>query len=155
MRGTTAEDVRIKHSGDIIRNVVEGVHSVLGTLRSITDQRDDMLALPLPEDARRAYAKAALKLRYDDDENGNSKAPIEPERLLTVRRHDEERDANTLWRTFNVLQENATRGGLRGRDAGNRRIRTREVTGIDQSTKLNRALWILAEEMQRIMRKAA
>lgn len=155
MRGTTGEDIRIKHSGDIIRNVVEGAHSVLRTLGVMNDQRDNMLALPLPEDARRAFAKAALALRYDDDENGNSKAPIQPERLLQPRRHEELRDVSSLWRTFNVVQENAVRGGLQGRRADNARTRTREVKGIDQGVKLNKALWILAEEMQNIMRKAA
>ncbi len=40
------------------------------------------------------------------------------------------------------------RGGLTGRSAQGRRVTTREVTGIDQSIKLNRALWVLAESMR-------
>ena len=59
-----------------------------------------------------------------------------------------------LWHTFNVVQERLVRGGLAGvvRDRkGNMKIRKqRGVKGIDQSTALNRALWTLAEEMQRI-----
>lgn len=39
-------------------------------------------------------------------------------------------------------------GGLPGRSAQGRRIRTREVGGIDWGVGLNRALWVLAEEMK-------
>ena len=56
-----------------------------------------------------------------------------------------------LWSTFNRVQENTIRGGLQawGRDGNNRprRVTSREVTGIDQDVKLNRALWLLGERM--------
>nr|WP_180276677.1 hypothetical protein [Pseudomonas syringae] len=42
------------------------------------------------------------------------------------------------------------RGGLRGRNAKGRPTTTRPVNGIDQSIKLNRALWVLADEMRRL-----
>ena len=59
--------------------------------------------------------------------------------------------SNDLWMTYNVVQENAVRGGLRGftRDGNGRprRVQTREVKGIDQDVKLNRALWTLTQKM--------
>ena len=46
------------------------------------------------------------------------------------------------------------KGGLRARRYDNgirgRRVTTREVTGIDQDVKLNRALWQLAEAMAQL-----
>ena len=48
------------------------------------------------------------------------------------------------------LQENSTVGGLPGRSARGRRIRTREVASIDRGVSLNRALWVLAEEMKKL-----
>ena len=42
------------------------------------------------------------------------------------------------------------RGGQLGRSTRGRRIRTREVAGIDRSVNLNRALWVLAEEMRKL-----
>jgi hypothetical protein len=50
------------------------------------------------------------------------------------------------------VQENVIRGGLSAvaRDENGRRLRrvsTRQVKGIDQDVKLNRALWQLAEKM--------
>ena len=48
------------------------------------------------------------------------------------------------------LQENALRGGLQGRTVQGHRMRTREVASIDRGVGLNRALWVLAEEMRRL-----
>ena len=42
------------------------------------------------------------------------------------------------------------KGGLRGRNRAGRNTTTRPVNGIDQNVKLNRALWVLAEEMRRL-----
>ena len=47
------------------------------------------------------------------------------------------------------MQENSLRGGLPGRTQG-RRNRTREVASIDRGVSLNRALWVLAEEMRKL-----
>jgi len=48
------------------------------------------------------------------------------------------------------LQENITRGGLPARMKNGRRQSTRPVEGLDTNVKLNRALWMLAEEMRRL-----
>jgi len=48
------------------------------------------------------------------------------------------------------VQENSLQGGLPGRSAQGRRIRTREVASIDRGVGLNRALWVLAEEMKKL-----
>ena len=39
------------------------------------------------------------------------------------------------------------KGGLPGRTAQGKRARTRAVNGIDGDVKLNRALWVMAENM--------
>ncbi|KFI32226.1 hypothetical protein CN97_05300 [Haematobacter massiliensis] len=59
-----------------------------------------------------------------------------------------------LWSTLNVIQEHLTKGGLRGRkqnaEGRIRRAQTRAINGIDQNVTLNRALWTLAEGMQKL-----
>jgi hypothetical protein len=56
-----------------------------------------------------------------------------------------------LFTVFNVVQENTVKGGIAGLARNSQgylnRIRTREVKGIDQNIKLNKALWTLAEKM--------
>jgi len=42
------------------------------------------------------------------------------------------------------------RGGQPRRNAQGRRMHTRPVTSIDRGLILNRALWMLAEEMRRL-----
>lgn len=42
------------------------------------------------------------------------------------------------------------RGGLQGRNAKGKATTTRPVAGIDQNIRLNRALWVLADEMRRL-----
>ncbi|MNG31048.1 hypothetical protein D3C84_1167890 [compost metagenome] len=56
--------------------------------------------------------------------------------------------ASDLWTTFNRVQENTIKGGLRGRNKQGRRTTTRAVNGIDQDVKLNRALWVLAQALR-------
>ena len=62
-------------------------------------------------------------------------------------RHDDRRD---LWSVFNRTQENLTKGGLSARAANGRRQTTRPVQGIDQSVRLNRALWLLADGLRQL-----
>ena len=71
-----------------------------------------------------------------------------PDKLLNVnRREDGGRD---LFTTVNRLQENAVRGGIRFMNPQHRRMTTREVKGIDQLVKLNKAIWNLGEQMMQL-----
>jgi hypothetical protein len=83
------------------------------------------------------------------DKDGVVHTPIQPVQMLIPRRTAD--TGHDLWSTFNVVQENAVRGGLSGMrqtdDGRWRRATTREITGIDQDIKLNKALWVLAEKM--------
>ena len=92
-----------------------------------------------------AFARAALALKYDPEDGA---APVTESQLLMPRRFEDRRD--DLWTTFNRVQENLVKGGLQGRNRAGRATTTRPVQGIDQNVKLNRALWLLAEEMRRL-----
>src|SRR3546814_17301841 len=106
-----------------------------------------MKAVRLSEDERRLLGEVSLVARYGEDES-----PLRPEQIIEPRRREDVGDS--LWATFNVIQENVIRGGLQGRkrnaDGRIRRAQTRAITGLDQNVALNRALWTLAEGMQRL-----
>lgn len=53
-----------------------------------------------------------------------------------------------LWKTFNRVQALMLQSGVRAVLRKERRTLTRAVTGIDQDLRLNRALWILVEQMK-------
>jgi hypothetical protein len=146
--GTVANDIRIPHKGDIQSDVIEGAFRVLDDFEAVQASTSAMKALPLKPAEEHAFARAALTLRFRARSVGQLPAPITPEQLMMARRpEDLGRD---LWSTFQRVQENAVRGGLPGRTALGRRICTRAVGSIDASVSLNRALWVLAEEMRKL-----
>lgn len=141
-------EIRIPHKGDVVNDVIEGVFRVVEDFELIDSQKDQMKQVQLAPQERLAFARSALALKYVCDDESKATAPIEAKQLLTVHRHAD--NQNDLWTTFNVVQENMIKGGLRCRTANNRRTSTRSVQGIDQGIKLNRALWTLAEEMRKL-----
>lgn len=142
--GDISNDIRVRHKGNIVDDVIEGAFTVVEGFKRVEDQRDTMKALTLSSGEQNAYAEAALHTKYEPDPITGA-FPITAAQLLRPRRYED--NASDLWTTFNRVQENAIRGGLRGRAATGRRTTSREVTGIDQSVKINRALWTLAERM--------
>ena len=142
--GGTLNDIRVPHKGDVVGQVIEGAFTVLDSFERADEQRESMKALRLNDGEQNAFARAALALKYDDE----TPAPISEAQLLTARRFEDR--SGDLWTTFNRVQENLTKGGLVGRGRSGRATRTRPVNGIDQNVKLNRALWVLADELRRL-----
>ena len=144
--GETTSDIRVRHNGDVVGDVIEGAFKVLDSFEEATAQREAMQVLTLNQGEQAAFARAALALKYDDQDSGA--VPVTESQILAPRRFEDRRD--DMWTTFNRVQENMMKGGLRGRNRSGRTTTTRPVNGIDQSVKLNRALWVLAEEMRRL-----
>lgn len=138
-------DINIQHSGDITSRVIEGSYEVVGNLSRITETIDTLKGARLNDQQQIAFAKAALALKAPTDEHGNIQSPIQPERLLEVKRFADA--APTVWNTFNRVQENLLKGGQRGRSATGRRVRTRSVASVTEDLRLNKSLWVLAEEL--------
>ena len=135
------EAIHIRHTGNIIDRVIEGTTSLLQNAPAVADTVTTWRNIQLTQPEQRILAEEAHSLRFDTMEGTPN-----PEKLLTVRRSAD--NGSDLWSTFNRIQENVVRGGLRTVDPETfRRNRTREVKGIDQNIKLNRALWSLAEKM--------
>lgn len=147
--GDMWDDVRIKHSGDIVDNVIEGTYSVVDQFDEITENVAEMQQLRLTGPEAEAFARSAIPLRFDVEKVED--APVTVEQVLRPRRATD--SENNLWNVFNRTQENLIRGGIRGISERNGRLqrrRTREVKAIDQNVKLNKALWTLAEEMAKL-----
>ena len=66
--------------------------------------------------------------------------------MLQPRRYAD--NGTDLWKTFNRVQENLTKG-IRGRvdRSTGQRTGSRGIKSIDGDVKLNRALWAMAEKM--------
>ncbi|WP_323169272.1 DUF932 domain-containing protein [Pantoea agglomerans] len=142
--GQSFGEVRVPHKGDVVGKVIEGAYEVLGVFDRVEDKRDAMQSLLLPPPAQQAFAKAALNYRFGEDHQ-----PVTESQVLSARRWQDE--PGDLWTVYNRLQENLSKGGLSGRTVQGKRSRTRAVNGIDGYIRLNRALWVMAEELQQAL----
>ncbi|MBA3039336.1 MAG: DUF945 domain-containing protein [Alphaproteobacteria bacterium] len=145
--GERFEEVRVSHKGGIEDRIIEGVHTVAKDFPRLIDAAEGMKETRLSRDEQKVLATASLIARY-----GEEKSPLRADQIVTPRRPEDV--GQSLWTTFNVIQENLIRGGLPARrqtaDGNVRRSRTRPINAIGQNVGLNRALWTLAEEMQRL-----
>ncbi|EKS6643030.1 DUF945 domain-containing protein [Enterobacter hormaechei] len=144
--GQSFGEIRVPHRGDIVGKVIEGAYEVLGILDRVEEKRDAMESLLLPPPAQHALAEAALTYRF-----GEEHQPVTATQILAPRRYEDRQ--NDLWTTYQRLQENLLKGGLPGRTAKGKRSHTRAVNGIDGDVKLNRALWVMAENMMDLLGK--
>jgi len=138
----TIAPINVRHTGDA-GAVIDATYEVIEEMPKALGQVEAWQRLQLSAPQRAAYASAALGLRYEENE-----APIDAARLLQPARSADSGDS--LWQTFNVVQEHLTQGGDRGRSTTGRRLRTRPVTGISENTRLNKALWQLTAKMQEL-----
>lgn len=163
---STVSSLHIHHKGNIVDQVIEGSFQLIGQADKALGKVEEWRGLQLTAGEQSAFAEAAHTLRFGDAE-GKVETPITASQLLQPRRSEDRATGNwnapkpDLWSTMNVVQENVIRGGLSARAprrAGERRARlvtTREVKGIDQDARLNRALWQLAERMAELKKPQA
>jgi hypothetical protein len=150
--GEVGVSINIPHKGDVIGQVLEGAFRVMASLGPVADWRGQMRQIPVSLEARIEFAREALKLRWQEE------APIMVTQLLE--RHRIADETETLWGTYQVVEENLRRGGqfpyvtaekqaMEGQRMQNGRARhlrrTGAVNGIDGALKLERGLSDLAE----------
>ncbi len=145
--GERFEEVRVPHKGNIQHDIIEGVYTVAEDFPRLIEASETMKEIRLSADEQHVLAEASLVARYGEEES-----PIRPDQIIQPRRRED--TGQSLWMSYNVIQENMIRGGLHGQrrnaEGRIRRSQTRAVNGIDQNVTLNRALWTLAEGMQRL-----
>ena len=139
----TFAKIALKHQNFRADQVIEGSFKILSEVPAVKNEIELMQSKLLTAGQKTAFAEAALIAKYGEIEA----APVMADKILQTRRLDDAK--GDVWSTFNVIQENLVRGGLKDRrkrnDAGRFFSRTRAVKGIDENVKLNKALWHLAK----------
>lgn len=135
------ESVHVRHSGHIVQDVLQGTQQIVAALPKVFERVARMKAVRLSDKQQSEFATTAAKLRWSNEEHG---LPIVPERLLNARRFSDQQP--DLWSTFNRVQENLLRGGIKGRATTGRRMTTRGIKSVNADIHLNRSLWALAEQ---------
>jgi hypothetical protein len=130
--------VHVSHRGNVVANVVEAAQRITREFSRVGEVVEQMRGTMLTGGQQLDFARAALALRYPD----RTEAPVQPAQLLERRRLADVGD--DVWRTFNAIQEHTLQGGLTGRTAAGRAMRTRGIHAIRESVRLNTGLWSLA-----------
>lgn len=137
--GDIVENVRVRHTGNVVDNVIEGATRILHNTEEVVARIGEYKGINLTYDETTAFATAAMQLRWGDE------TPVSTMGVLAANRFADR--GTDLWTTFNRVQENLLKGGINGRTATGRRTTTRAVGGVNENVKLNKALWTLADTM--------
>jgi hypothetical protein len=128
--------LHVPHRGNIIHNVVDGALEIARGFDNIGHVVERMASCQLDEGQRQGLAAAALKLRYPKPDQH---VPVTADQVLAPRRAADY--GNSLWLTYNAIQENLCAGGLAGRSPSGRASRTRAIRAIREEVRLNVGLW--------------
>lgn len=133
--GEFAPPVTIRHSQNAMELALQAAGDVLIRAIQATNR------IPVFE---QRMLTAAEQLDFASRANQLWTGRVRPEALLEMRRDEDGGD--DLWRVFNRVQENLMVGGLTGTTPTGRRTRTHGIKAMDNSVRVNRELWALAEE---------
>ncbi len=132
---------RIHHTGDIAQRVIEASDAIMEQAPKIMAVTKEWDAIKVNRRQQLALANKALVLRF------NENSPLTADQVLVPKRNEDE--APTLWRTFNIIQEHLSQGGLAGRTANGRNTVVRSIKSVNNTLNFNRGLWALADAMAR------
>lgn len=132
----TVMPIKLRHTLNLAETVVEVSMELIKQHRHVFDHVNTMRKVQLAHKAQLQFARKALELRPQ------RAGMIEPAALLTPRRAQDE--GNDVWRVFNRVQENLTKGGVEGLTTTGRHVRTTQINSVNADVALNAGLWSLA-----------
>ena len=130
----------IKHLGSA-EEVANLVFETAKDVPRVFNAIEEMSAIELTPNEKGVFAKAAHALRWKENEGAA------PDALIVPRRYADNK--NDLWTTTSVVQENIMKGGYLGA-----RKKVRGIKSVVEDMRLNRSLWILAEEFKQLKEAA-
>lgn len=136
---------RVFHRAADVVGVVEAGTKVATALPDVVRRIEDWRQVRLDGDKAIDFAERATALRW------SAEAPIDPLGLLAPRRAEDQGD--DLWRILNRVQEGLLRGAeptpgwQRPQTPSGRPRAIRPVRSVVEQTRINAALWALAEEV--------
>jgi len=148
---STFNKLSVRHGKNIVGDIIEGSCEVIKEVPAICNTVNGMQNTELSPAERAIFAKTAYTYAHGErDENLlTSDESIINQVLRTKRQADRGTD---LWTTFNVIQENIIKGGIRTAKVNEkgrlRRSTKRAVKNIDKNIKLNKAIFEMATQMQ-------
>ena len=141
LNGATVEDtafkIAVRHLGRSTAAVVDGANTVAQHGTAVIDKARAWSNILFDEPERVSFAERAVEAR-------GSALKIDPRELLKPRRAFDA--GSDLWTTFNVIQENLTRGGQPGQRADGHYVSVNRIRTLVADVSMNRKLWTAAED---------
>jgi hypothetical protein len=150
MPTTQLNSARIVHKVGMERDVIEASVNVIQAFPEQIKLISAMKNIKMTREEQVLLAESIVNVSFEEEqiELNKSLGLDVPTKMLTIRRSADRRD--DLWTTFNVIQENVIKGGLKlatENDKGQRKlVRTRAVNSIDRDAKLNKEMMSLAQK---------
>lgn len=148
---STMAKVSIRHNQNAPGQVIEGSYEIVDQVPEIANAVEGMQSIQLENNEREIFAKTAFNYAYGEDEENKILTKQENIIQQVLKPNRREDIGHDLWSTFNVIQENIIKGGIKTLRKGKKGIRrntTRKVKSIDKDIKLNKALWEMATQLQ-------
>ncbi len=112
----------------------------MGTMaNNLTDRIRHWSQLEVSPDQALQFAKQAKQIRWGERD------PVDSAQLLEARRSDDE--GRSLWKVFNRVQENLTRGGYSGITTSGRSFAVKAISNAKRDFNYNRQLFSLANDL--------
>lgn len=147
---------RIKHIGYKDQDVIDATFDVISKTPLIMDRVKQFQDVSLSVDEQFVFAESALVAKYGQEGKELTKK-FDLERLMyPIRQQDRINytgrvSENTLWNSFNILQEKLVEKGGRFAVAPptSRRLtkKARGISSVSENIRVNQALWQLTERM--------
>lgn len=150
--GDVEENIRLRHSGRTLVDVVEGTQRIVEGSLVVQEQVEAMRSLRLDRQEQRILSEFTMEARFKPEHGEPNKAlkAYRPEDFLKPRRRADVASSDgsrSLYETYQVLQEAHIRGGVFNHDNG---TRSREVRSIDETVRVNQAVWKMAQAMREL-----
>jgi len=128
--------IKIRHIGFEPKQVVEASRELITSSTKISDKINTWKTIHMDVDKKKSFFTEAAQVRFGDATTDDIIQEVSRFRRL-------EDNANDLWTTFNVAQENILRGGFRNGATGRM---VRSISNIQKDVNLNTQLWDLASK---------
>jgi len=136
------ESINQIHMGIDFQVLRKHVREVVKKFNIVYEKVSEYTAIKLSKRERVKFAKKAHQLRWTDG------SLVNPETLLNPRREEDEDIQNTLWGTFNIVQENLIKGGTEYKGTKGIVRHTRQVDEVRREMKINQELWLVMEAIR-------
>lgn len=137
-------DERVLHRGYTAEKVAHAIANLIPNIPKILSDVERFRHIQLTEPEAEAFGRAAIELRWDGEKYSvNPRAIVQPLRTS--------QQENSIYNILNRTQESVIKGGVyvKNKETGYSQ-RARAVGSLSENLRLNKALWILADEFAKL-----